>query len=71
MKGHRLSTHLTRRRARAAQRHYEQLQYEATLAGPSGEYARVACVGLGVGLVASIEVQRAKHERGNWVVVAS
>lgn len=68
---HRLSTHLLRRTARAAQRHYENLQAEAqTLDGPAGEYARRMLVDLGVGLTQQIKVERTTIERGKWRVVA-
>lgn len=67
---HRLSTHLIRRTARNAQAHYEQLQYEGTLEGAAGEYARKVLASLGVSLDAAIKVERAKYERGKWVVIA-
>jgi hypothetical protein len=67
---HRLSTHLIRRTARNAQKHYEQLQYEATIEGVAGEYARRQLVDLGVGLDAVVKVEKAKYERGKWVVIA-
>jgi hypothetical protein len=67
----RLSTHAFRRTARAAQTHYENLQYTATLDGPAGEYARQACAHLHVGLDSAIKVEPARYERGRWVVIAA
>lgn len=71
LRRHRLSTHLIRRTARDAQNHYETLQVEASGEGPSSEYARKALAHLGIGLTDRIDVERAKYERGKWVVIAS
>jgi hypothetical protein len=67
---HRLSTHLIRRTARNALRHYEQLQYDATIDSEAGEQARKLLVELGIGLDQPIKVERTTVERGKWRVVA-
>lgn len=67
----RLSTHYFHFKAKAAQGDYEAWQDEAKGAGPSAEYARVILAKLGIGLTDAIEVKRASHEAGRWVVIAS
>lgn len=71
MTRHRLSTHLIRRTARQAQVHYETLQDHADEQGPGGEFARAAMAQLGIAKTSAIRVERAKYERGKWVVIAS
>lgn len=66
---HVLSTHLLRRRARAARVHYRAQQARARGVGAHAHDGRDACAALDLGLLDDIYVERTVFERAKWRVI--